>query len=184
MNKLIAIVFLISGICSCTKKVIVEKPVYIQDSTKNSTYKTYTEREKQLAVDSAVSRVRIECDSLGRAYIKDIEQIQGQRVNQDIQIATTPTRGEISLLIKSTDRAKETIKESNSSDSLIKYKEIPVPYKVEVPVNYVTGWQWFWIYLGRILLMLAAVVCVWQLWLKGKVTSFKGILKRIKSIFN
>ena len=177
MSRLIIIIFLIAGIWSCNKKIV---PVVVtqKDSTEHKSGVIQTEKENNLKPDSALVRAYIKCDSTGRAYLATINQLQGERVNQSIN--QNSQGKDLEIEIKAKDKAKEKIKETFNYDSLYKYKEIPVPYKVEVPVNYVSGWQWFQIWMGRILLFLFIAVNAYRKF-KNK---FQSLLNGIKSIFN
>ena len=61
------------------------------------------------------------------------------------------------------ERYKTVYKEYLKHDSVSKTDTIrvPCPVTVEKPVNYITGWQHFQIWLGRILLAIAALIAVW-----------------------
>ena len=178
MNKLSIITIILLLAFSCSRKTV---PVItpIKDSTKQSS--TIIERitETKLVPDSASIKALVKCDSTGQAYLSVINQLQGERVNQSIN--QTASGKDLSIEVKAKDRAKETQKESTRVDTVIKYLEKPVPYKVPVEVNVLTGWQWFQIWLGRILLLIYVILIVWN---QIRNTGFKGLLNRAKSIFN
>ena len=177
MRKLIFIIFLMSGIWSCNKKIV---PVVApqKDSTEHKTGLIQTEKETNLKPDSALVRAYIKCDSTGKAYLSMINQLQGERVNQSIN--QNSQGKDLEIEIKAKDKAKEKIKVTVLWDTLYIYKEKPIPYPVEKPVNYVSGWQWFQIWMGRILLFLFIAVNAYR---KFK-DRFKSLLNGIKSIFN
>ena len=181
MNKLTTI-FLLLGLCSCTRYITVEKPVYLKDSSKQSTTRNYSERENKLSPDSAYVKALVKCDSLGNAYLATIEQMQGERVMQNV-VVSEPVRGEISLRIKARDNAREVVKETNTADTVTRYIEKPVEIKVEVPVNNLTGWQWFQIWLARILVVVLIVVNAFK-YFKSKFGTLKNLLNAIKKIIN
>ena len=176
----IIIILIIVIAASCSQKTI---PVVVntKDSTKQESTRIERVVEKQLVPDSASIKALIKCDSLGNAYLSTITQLQGERVNQVINLQKVAK--DLLLDIKSKDKAKETQKETITKDSLIKYKEKPVPYKVEVPVNYVTGWQWFQIWLGRALVLIYVILITWNQ-IRNKGIDFKKLLNAIKIKLN
>lgn len=179
MNRLIiVIVFLTSGIWSCNRHVVPPLVVPEKDSSDHKSGIIQTEKENRLKPDSALFNALIKCDSTGKAYVAIINQLQGERVNQSIN--QNSQGKDLEIEIKAKDNAKEKIKVTVLWDTLYIYKQKPIPYKVEVPVNYVSGWQWFQIWLGRILAITLIAINIYRMYRDR----FKSLLNRIKTIFN
>jgi len=180
MRKVAILLIVFLGI-ACNRHVVPPLVVTQKDSTEHKSGVTSTEKETPLKPDSALVHLQIKCDSLGRAYIAFINQLQGERVNQSIN-QSSQDKG-LNIDIQAKDKAKERQKETVSWDTLYIYKEKPVPYPVDRPVNYVSGWQWFQIWVGRILLVLIIAANAFKL-IRSKVGTLNDLLNKAKTIFN
>lgn len=161
MNKLIIIILILITAAGCSRKVL---PVAeVRDSTLHYVYREVMEKDVVLVPDSALIHALLECDSLGRVYLKTIQTLQGQRVHQSIQLDDNILR------VVATDHARERHYAHQNTETLIRYKEIPVA--VEVEVNRLSSWQAFQIWMGRIALILMILFAGWRI--------FKAKLNRI-----
>lgn len=161
MNKLIIIIFILITAAGCSRKVL---PVAeVRDSTLHHVYRQVTEKDVLLAPDSALIHALLECDSLGRVLLRTIETLQGQRVHQRIQLDDNILR------VVATDQARERHLTTTQQETLVRYKEIPVP--VEVEVNRLNSWQAFQIWTGRLVVLLLILFAGWRIF-TGKLNRF------------
>ena len=161
MNKLIIIILILITAAGCSRKVL---PVAeVRDSTLHYVYREVMEKDVVLVPDSALIHALLECDSLGRVYLKTIQTLQGQRVHQSIQLDDNILR------VVATDQARERHLITTQQETLVRYKEIPVP--VEVEVNRLNSWQAFQIWTGRLVMILLIIYAGWRI--------FKAKLNRI-----
>ena len=102
--------------------------------------------------DSSGLAALIECDSLGKIHLKEIQDYyKGQFVkpkveirNNYVEVACIVDSAQIYLTWKSRDRS-----------TVITTVQV-------VKENYLTSWQWFQVWLGRILMALVIVSAGWQ----------------------
>lgn len=153
MNKLIIVILMLTTAAACSRKVL---PVAeVRDSTLHYVYREVMEKDVVLVPDSALIHALLECDSLGRVYLKTIQTLQGQRVQQSIQLDDNILR------VVATDQAREMHYTQQTTETIIRYKEIPVP--VEVEVNRLNSWQAFQIWTGRIVMLLLLIYAGWRI---------------------
>ncbi len=136
------------GIMSaCQRKIVPASPVILNDSVNTAISSTSLIEDKPGIPDSASIFALLQCDSLGNVYLKTITQLQGEIVNQALELENNLIK------VKASSKTREK-KESISRDSIrIEYKEKPVPYPVETITNRLTSWQSFQIWTGRLVLI-------------------------------
>jgi hypothetical protein len=106
--------------------------------------------------DSAVLSALLECDSANRVRLVEINELKSKNVKSDISLSTN-AKGDAEL-----NYSAKTVRDTvyiPAKDSII-YKDVPVYVTVEKPVNFLTGWQWVQVYLGRIFLIAVAAFAV------------------------
>lgn len=108
--------------------------------------------------DSSLIRALIECDSLGQAHLRQLEEYQAgerlppPRVDIDNNVLTATAHVDsMSIYLQLKDRYKEAVQ--------VEEKTV---YKTEF-VNRLTGWQRFWMRVGQIVAAAAAAVVAWKL---------------------
>ncbi|KAA6336272.1 hypothetical protein EZS27_015559 [termite gut metagenome] len=99
-----------------------------------------------LSPDSAMLYALLECDSDKQVVLKEYYELKSQSVQSDFSF-------ENGGVVYKTKTVHDTIY-LRARDRIV-YKPVPVPGE---KVNYLTFWQQFWIYAGR--LLLAALVVV------------------------
>jgi len=116
--------------------------------------------------DSSMVRALVECDSTGRAYLKELLQYQaGERLKppritlQDNVLTATASADSMAIYLTLKDRYEHKISDKSETETVV------------VEVNKLTRWQTFWMMLGRIC---AVVISLWLiLLLLTKFTSIK-----------
>jgi uncharacterized lipoprotein YmbA len=140
-----------------TPQQTVYVPLPVTDSSSESHHDSKAERdsvikEKTVIVQVADSGLLAQLEAMG---------VQVDESKQYIMVLQKELERKISEL------------SSNKSDTAIKYKEVPVPYPVEVPVEKeLTKWQkiqmkgFWWLSVGLIGYVLFRTRKVWLKWLK------------------
>jgi hypothetical protein len=152
------LVLIVLALFSCSRKTV---PVLTATrDTANTTIREKVVRvEVPVPADSSVIQALLACDSIGNVYMRTIEQLQGERIKQDVKLENNK------VTIKASDNAKE-VHETSTSDSIkYVYREKAVPYPVEV--NKLTSWQSFQIWTGRIVLILLLLFGIYRMALKA-----------------
>lgn len=105
----------------------------------------------------------IECDSLGRARIKELQRYQaGERLKpptvviRDNILSASANCDSLELKIKWIEQELEHYKNNNQTITKTEYIE----------VNRLTWWQTLCIWIGRISLMLIVALIIYKLWKK------------------
>ena len=145
--KTIILIGIILIITSC--KVVA--PIASTDTTKTSRIE-YINRDSIIYLsDSSGLRALLECDSLGQVRIKQIQNFyQGQFVKPAVKVEHNILRVDCKV-----DSAKIylTWKERNEATTTNIHTLVVPPQ-----TNILTGWQWFQIWLCRILLIIGVLV--------------------------
>lgn len=149
------VIFLVLFTASCSR-LIAPVTIPIKDSTSNKLTIENSEVDRPAKPDSSLINALIKCDSSGRAYLAQLNQLRGERVNQSISQQNLGK--DLKINIKASDNAKEKIIIRNRVDSVYVYQEKPAPLEVPIEVNKLTGWQWFQIWLGRILTIVIIII--------------------------
>lgn len=159
-TTLLAIVFILSS-CSSVR------PITVSTTQKDSIYIKEVLRDTIVRVetDSSMIQALIECDSLGRAHLKQlISYVNGERLNP-------PT-----IVIKD-NILTSTVK----TDSLAIYLALKDTYKTDVKVrtetkivevNILTWWQRYWIKSGKIVtgtILIMVILFVVKLCIKRRI---------------
>ena len=148
-----AFLILLSG---CKTPQTIYLPVYVTDSTATATHDTQREKDSVIVERETIIR---EADS---ALLTQLG-IMGVKVSENEKVILV-LRNELLQKIQQLEQAK--------SDTLIKYKDTPVPYPVEKEVEKpLTKWQQFRMSLGTIAIIAAAVCLLFlcfRLWQKIK----------------
>jgi hypothetical protein len=116
-----------------------------------------------LPADSAVLTALLECDSLNRVRLVEISELKSRRVESGFTLSEDKrdsgdnrdvgdAAGKQALLVYRIRTVHDTVRVA-ARDSIV-YKDVPVTVEVPVEVNVLTGWQWFQIWTGRIVLVL------------------------------
>jgi len=110
---------------------------------------TVTERlvEVQTPADSAWLQALLECDENNRVLLRSMDERKTSGMQSELQITQEPLSGK-SLLRYAVIRVPEKIYVP-AKDSIV-FKET----QITVTANALTGWQWFQIWAGRLLLLL------------------------------
>jgi hypothetical protein len=139
---------------SCSHRLAVSDPVIVHDTvyTSVNTYNSF--QDKPGTPDSSIVTALLKCDSLGNIYIKSITQLQGEVVNQTIQLKENQLR--IQAMSKTREISKVTRKDSVRTITV----EKAVPYPVERVTNRLTEWQSFQIWTGRLVLLGALIFLI------------------------
>jgi hypothetical protein len=132
--------FLVSLICliaGCRSQRVATVPV--------ETRTTVIERlvEVQTPADSSWLHAWFECDSNSRVLLKSFEEDKTERMQTGLQLSDD----QLSYRVI---RIKDKIF-IPARDSII-IQQVPVPVEIPVEVNRLTGWQYFQIWAGRIVL--------------------------------
>lgn len=147
MSRILLIVLLLAFV-ACSPKVAVPV-VQLKDSTHNLERVQTTTVDVELPPDSSLVRALLECDSLGRVYLRELVTLQGERVKQDFSLKNGV------LKVAATDNARERHHSLHNEILSVRYKEVPVPYPVEV--NRLSSWQAFQLWVARILMLMLAL---------------------------
>ena len=129
----------------------------------------------RVAADSSLIRALVECDSLGRATLKQLLEYQGgerlkpPQIDIDANNVLTATASVDSLAIYM--QLKERY-ESHNTAEVQTIKET-----IEVEVNRLTGWQSFWIRCGQLLAAFLAGYLLTQLFKPKILTLWQKITK-------
>jgi len=136
---LIAILWFLSG---CCRQIA---PLASTDTVQQTIIREVVRDSTIYLTDSAGFRAALECDSLGRIRIKQIEDFYaGQFVKPKIIIKDNYVKLDCKI---DSGRVYLSWKEKHTSESL------KTSQTVIQRVNYLTGWQWFQLWTGRILLI-------------------------------
>jgi hypothetical protein len=146
---IIGLFLLLSG---CIRRQVIEVPV--KDSTAIMVVKEIEIKEIALPADSAVFEALFKCDSLGQAYLAELTNLQGERVKQSASI----NGGKIT--VRANDNATKRVERYARDSTFAQIKEVPVYIEVPVTTNILTRLQKAQVYLGRILLLLVAIIAV------------------------
>jgi hypothetical protein len=111
----------------------------------------------RIPADSAAVRALLECDSMNRVRIKELSESKSKGIESDISLSTNEQGdAELNYNVKT---VPDTVY-IPAKDSII-YKDVPVYVTIEKPVNFLTGWQWAQVYLGRLFLILACIAGIY-----------------------
>lgn len=135
---------------SCIRREIIEVP--IKDSTSLKINREFVAKEIPLPADSSTVKALFRCDSLGRVYLAEINSLQGHRVKQETNFVDGV------FLIKATDNATKRVEKSRTDTTSVIIREVPVRVEVPVTTNILTRLQQAQVYLGRILLIILAIM--------------------------
>lgn len=112
----------------------------------------------RLAADSSLLRALVECDSLGQARLRELEEYRvGDRLSppsvtiRDNVLTATARVDSMAIYLTLKDKLKE----------VIKIEREVVTQMVEV--NRLTWWQTLWVRVGQIAIAVAAAVAAWKL---------------------
>ncbi len=163
MKTLLYLIFLAIFLTGCTvKKKIAEKSTY-EISSDTNTYVSHVEKEYYrdtviiLAADTSSIKALIECDSLGNAYIKRIEELQTTNSNLRPQIQIQDNFIYLDCIIDSTAiylKIRERYeKDSISNNTWVEEKQT---YTKEKTVTRVSYWQW--IIIGVVILIVIIII--------------------------
>jgi hypothetical protein len=118
----------------------------------------------EIPADSAVLAALLECDSSNQVRLVEINELKSKRVESALSLSQTeetPHATSVRAALKYRVQIIHDTVRLAARDSVV-YREIPLRVEVPVEVNVITGWQWFQIWSGRILLALAIL---WSMWL-------------------
>lgn len=135
-----------------------------------------------LPPDSALLEALIECDSAGQAQLRKIVALQAGRKLQAPSVQLKDNRLTAGCRIDS-QAVYATLKDRYERYDTSHYESHHnmMATVVEVPVNYVTGWQWFQIWCGRILLIILITWGATKLF-SSKTSLLKNLTQWVKSI--
>lgn len=151
MNRLIIIILILITSAGCSRKVL---PVTeVRDITFRHVEERVHDTFVELIPDSALIRALLACDSLGNVYLQTINSLQGERVRQHINLTDNI------LEVTATDYARQRHYTHHTGETIVRYKEIPVP----VEVNRLSTWQAFQVWTGRIAMILIILFAVWRM---------------------
>lgn len=153
----------------CCNRKAVTPTVTLHDSTSTNIKVIKEVNEVQLPPDSAWLKALLKCDSLGNVYLAQIENLQGERVTQDLTLNSN------TLKVKATDTGRKTEKREKTDSVAIVYREKPVKVPYPVYTNVLTRWQIFWIMIGKIA---AVVLLAFEAYKR-----FKGKLNVVSKLF-
>jgi hypothetical protein len=134
-----AIITLISA-CATQKKPVIPVPVILTEKT------TVKDKITPVTVEGDSSNITalFECDSLNKVIMKQLNEVKGNNVNSNAEFKDGQFK------YKTVYKDREVF--IHGKDSItIKEVPVPVPYPVEIE-RPLTGWQWFQIWCGRILI--------------------------------
>lgn len=127
------------GSCSSSRKAksnLIQVPVMEKIQVNNRLVPVY------IPPDSATIKALFECDSLNNVRLKELTELKSSSATTDFTFKDNTLRYRADF---KKDSARVQVR-----DSIIE-REVPVEVPVPYEVNIVTGWQWFQIWLGRIL---------------------------------
>jgi hypothetical protein len=151
MKRFFYIIILAVLFSSCCTEKRCNRKFPVKVETRYDTVINYVRHDSLwiMPEDSALLEMFMDCDKDNRAYIKEIKTLKGQNPKIHVQIK------EKILRIKATCDSAKII-----ASWLEKNKTITNGQTVtkEIKTNIITGWQWFQIYCGRVLWIIAVVV--------------------------
>jgi hypothetical protein len=140
--------FLVCLICliGCQSQRVATVPV--------ETRTTVMERlvEVQTPADSAWFRAWLECDSSFNVVLKSIDEQKSAGMETGVRFSDSQISYRV---VRVRDKVYIPAK-----DSII-IREVPVVHGVPVPVNELTGWQYFQVWCGRVFLGLLILMAVY-----------------------
>jgi len=160
---LVGIVILSSG---CARKALPTLETH--DSLRIDTVERLV--EVALPPDSSMVNAYLKCDSLGNVYLAQITQLQGERVKQEFSLANN------TLTVKATDSNKQVNHELLVSRNESKQKAVTNT----VRVNYLTSWQYFQLWVGRLVIIALAIWFSYRFIIKDKLTTILNLFKKIQ----
>lgn len=202
----VLLIWLVATIVACVSCSTLKNPPIKEGTNTSTTHETNTEHsyEKQDSIigvpaDSASLKLDIDCDSLGRAYIKHIETLNGERIqlqahledviNQlnnreetgqtnltiDIDCKTDSLNIIIEKLRERTTTLESTIDSLSTVVNKIEYVEVePDDYRYKS--NCTKGFWW-------LLLIDVGIIVLIILWKFGKNTPFGKLLVGAFKVF-
>lgn len=133
------IIVLSLGACSSSRKAksnLIQVPVMEKIQVNNRLVPVY------IPPDSATIKALFECDSLNNVRLKELTELKSSSATTDFTFQNNTLRYKA-------DFKRDSVR-VQVRDSIIE-REVPVEVPVPYEVNILTGWQWFQIWLGRIL---------------------------------
>lgn len=144
-NLLIALMLVMVG-CKATQPTMVE--------LKNEKQIRIVDTLVKVVPDSSTLKALLECDSLGRVRLKQLTELSLKNIGLDVTVDSNNT-----LSVK----AKGNGLERRRIEATAEVREKPVPYPVEKRVNYLTSWQWFQVWVGRIACIMVLLYLLWNI---------------------
>lgn len=161
----IAVIFLLA---SCCKQLTPQTTANTKDSVRTEVKYQLIEKIKDTTIyvgaDSSLLVALLECDSTGSARLIQINKLKAGRTARPAAISLNSNQllvkcnidsFAVYAQVKDRYQLKDTGSFQNKSAQSVIIKEMPV--------NYVSGFQWFQIWTGRIFLLLLLLYCGWQL---------------------
>lgn len=141
-------------LCACgTRRMATDSRVIRTDSVR--TVETLRDTVVTVRADSSLIRALVECDSLGQAHLRRLEEYRaGERLPpprveiRDNVLTAAANIDSLEIYLQLKDRYRETVQVEES-------------YKIEY-VNRLTGWQKAWMRIGQAALLVAAAVVAWR----------------------
>lgn len=186
MRGLFTILATILLLAGCCKPCMQQSTSTQKDSTSVRESNDTVERVKDTSItipaDSALIQALFECDSLRRVQLKGIVAIPGKNVKPSLTMngntATFKCQVDslevaLTYIERNISSAKSIFEAHSNQDTIV----------VENRVNYVTGFQWFQIWAGRIFLI-ALLVYGGYKFLSSKFSTPINLLKWVKSLLS
>ena len=153
--KILVVAMLVMAGCKAVQPPINDVPINYKE--------TIVERlvPHKLNIDSLKLRAKFECDSLNRVVMKGSQEQKRSGLESNLSFEN----GELKY---NANTNPDTIY-ITAKDRIIE-RDVPVRVEVPVEVNKLTGWQYFQIYAGRLLLSFLLGYAIYRL-LKWKLKS-------------
>jgi hypothetical protein len=142
VRTLLIVLFAAVILFFCMAGCKVQAPIARTDTIKTTLIKEVIKDTTIYITDSAGFRAALECDSLGQVRIRQIQDYYaGQFVKPSVVVKNNYLKVDCKIDSGAVVvRWKETHKETNQVINTVKVDR----------VNYLTGWQWFFEYMGYI----------------------------------
>ena len=178
---ILAAILFLSG---CCKPLVQQSTSNQKDSVRTEVKTELIEKVRDTIIyipgDSSLIEALFECDSLRNVQLKSIVTMPGKTIKPKLGLKNNVASFQCN--VDSAAVAVLYLERFLSRDSTgFNYHASDVTTIVEKRVNYVTGWQWFQIWFGRIVLIIVLIYGGYQ-FLSSKFSTPKNIFKWVKSL--
>jgi hypothetical protein len=187
MRGLVTISAVILFVTGCCKPCIQTSTSNQKDSVRTEVKTEVIEKVKDTVIyipgDSSLIEALLECDSLRNVQLKSIVTIEpGKTIKPTVSLKNNVAS--FQCKVDSAAIAVLYIERFLSRDSsAYNYHSNNVLTVIEKRVNYVTGWQWFQIWFGRIVLIILLIYGGYK-FLSSKFSTPKNLFTWVRSLLS